>query len=109
MSIHHLASADESTPPRSPVGVDSIAEHRVHEMARKTQAIPDLPKDYPRPGRFGGKELWDAVLCRRIPRSTFVDWEKSGKIPPADKMIGRTKFWLEENVHSTMTADKAVA
>jgi hypothetical protein len=110
MSNCDLAFANESRLPKSSPRGHSAAEASLREAAHKTvRAIPDLPKDYPRPGRYGCRELWDAVLHRRIPRSTFVDWEKSGKIPPPDKMIGRTKYWLEETVYSTMNAGKAVA
>jgi hypothetical protein len=109
MSSCELASAVESES-HSPLLGHAVAEPGTRErQCKRARAIPDLPKDYPQPGRFGGKELWDAVLSRRIPRSTFVDWQKSGRIPPADKVIGRTRFWLELRVHATMTAGKAVA
>ncbi|MDB5605086.1 MAG: hypothetical protein JWP25_1986 [Bradyrhizobium sp.] len=110
MSICDSAFADKSTKPNSPLPHYTATEASARETPHKpVRAIPDLPKDYPRPGRFGDRSLWDAVLHRRIPRSTFVDWENSGKIPPADKVIGRTKYWLEENVWSTMTSGKGVA
>jgi len=108
MSICDSASADKSTSPASPFPRHGATEAAPPATLKKPpRPIPDLPEGYPRPGRFGDRSLWDAVLHRRIPRSTFADWENSGRIPPADKVIGRTKYWLEENVHSTMAGDKA--
>jgi hypothetical protein len=105
-----VALASESESSTSFAHGHSSADTRGRKApGRSARAVPDLPRDYPHPERYGRKTLWEAVLGHPIPRSTFVDWENSGRIPKPDKVVGRTKYWREFTVHATMSADKAVA
>jgi hypothetical protein len=88
-----------------PICFSAVADKS--SACQHTRAVPDLPKDYPRPGRYQRRSIWSAVTGAPIPRSTFADWENSGKIPKADRVIGRTKYWLEENVYASMARGAA--
>jgi hypothetical protein len=99
------AQADESQSPMSPpVLPDSAPRHRQVRNIQKCDP-PPLPPDYPRPGRYGGRSLWSAVAGRHIPAATFMDWQKAGKIPKPDLVLGRTRLWAETTVHKTMAGD----
>jgi hypothetical protein len=53
---------------------------------------------------MGGTPLFKAVFGG-VPRSTWANWKKNGKIPKPDKKIGALDFWWQENMRRTLTSD----
>jgi hypothetical protein len=99
------AHADESQSHISrPVLPDPVPRPRKTRQIQKRDA-PPLPPDYPRAGRYGGRDLWGGAAGQHIPASTFVDWQRAGKIPKPDKVLGRTRLWAETTVHKTMAGE----
>ncbi|GLR91309.1 hypothetical protein [Bradyrhizobium iriomotense] len=72
--------------------------------------LPQIPPGFPHPHRLGDWELLQALLGRRIPRSTRTDWTRAGIIPKPDKMIGRRAWWKETTLASIVAVeDQAVS
>jgi hypothetical protein len=98
----HADQSQSHTPP--PVLPDPAPRPRRARQIQKREP-PPLPPDYPRVGRYGGRGLWSGAAGQHIPASTFVDWQKAGRIPKPDKVLGRTKLWAEITVHRTMAGE----
>ena len=82
----------------------TAAEARAAQRAA-SKPLPLIPNGFPHPHRLGDWELLQALLGRRIPRSTRTDWTRAGIIPKPDKMIGRRAWWKETTLAKIVAVD----